>query len=476
MRSIIIENATVLSLVVCLGYITAFCLSDRSSIAGFFRVLLGFPILLYFSGASLRIFLRRILHFPGQLNPFCTGALAFDFLLSFLVLMAVSVVLALAFLFYDYILVGSIAGLVVFLNVFSLAIRMPRVQNAKPGTGLRKFAVGSVLPLVILAASPAVFGIFFRAATPFPSISGWDMYSALGVINWITSHHGYKYVLIPAYSGALLPYPAPFFFIISSYGLFLGVGPHSIYWYSVYPLIFFYMSLVYLVALGLSKNPYLSLTCAFVAFFAGTGFAEVVRNPLYLTLDMVGQLFFLLIVVFHMFYQGTGKRVISLVAIAFLTIFNLFTTIAVLPFVLYIALQDGGLPFIGRGRRLFRITTVLMGFALPVFMYAGSLLSPTFASYLSPPEGPFPISLKEQTFAAVYPPYFLALFLLSLAAVVIRHFWMGRKQSSYLDIVLYICVGFIIYFQPAYITYRIEFYTRVFMAVFISGLAPLETR
>lgn len=473
MRGISLASMPVMSLCASLAYVIAFYLSDWFATASILRSLIGAIIIFYLLGASLRTFLDRVARSHTKLNPLSVGALSFDFLTSLFIVITISTILVQIFLFHESLLVGLIIGIV---TALSIACLMPQLGDAstaptKEGAfGKARFA--SIVPVLILGLSSVIFASFFRGKTPFPSLNGWDMNSALAVINWILSHHGYEYILIPAYPNALLPYPAPFFFLLASYSIFLGIDSFALYWYSVYLSIFFYMSLVYLLAVGVSKNHYLSLTSAFIAFFAGTGFAEVVRTPLYLTLDLVGQLFFLLILVFHMFYRGVGKGVLCLVAVAYLAILNFFTAVAVFPFLLYVVLGERGLPLFGNRRRSFRIATVLMALIIPIFMYLSSSISPVFASYFSPPDGAFPLSLKLQTFGAIYLPYFLVMFLLTLSVVTVRHFRGRTVLPDHIDILLYISAGFIIYFQPAYITYRIEFYVRVFMAIFISALLP----
>jgi hypothetical protein len=452
----------------------AFFLSSFLPLLDNIRVLLGFAILTYVLGASIRVFLKDFVRFSNMPSTLSIGGLACDLLLSLLANLTISSILARSFLFYGAYLVMAITVLVITLNSLTL-LRLRRKQTLIAiGETVRIESKASlVVPLVIMLIASALFGVYFRNKTPFPTINGWDMNSALAYINWIIAHNGYNYLLIPSFPSGGTPYPALFFYLVSSYSLVLGVEPYLLYWFSIYPLIFGYMLLTFLIAIKLSRNLWLSIMSSFVAFFASTASAEIVRNPLYLTLDMMSLLVFLMIVVFNMYDHGRSweKRIFNLLSAFALALFNYFTALAVFPFLVWGIIGDNQIPFIGDGRKTFRIATLGMALCAPILIALGGYAIPALTPLLSSSE--VPISLKVELVQTIYPIYFWLLFGLALLSILITKKFFKADVSPYLDLLLYILCGFSVYFLPAWTTYRFEFYLRVFLAVSISSLGLL---
>ncbi len=460
------------SLLVSITYILVFSLSRWFPSLEITRSLLGFIILTYLLGATVRIFLKYVAKLSNLPSTLSIAGLACDILLSFLINLSFSTILIRTFLFYENLLIIAIITLINILNAIALlTLRRKPVSNSVEETSTPgKITSGSIGSFIILLVASTLFAMYFRSKTPIPTINGWDINPSLACINWIVSHHGYQYLFIPSFPiNPLIPYPALFFYLVSSYSLFLGVEPFFIYWYSIYLLIFSYMTLVFLIALKMSGNHWLSLTSAFMAFFTSAALAEEVRTPLYLTLDMTGLLLFLLIIVFHIYYHNRGieKKILNLCAITLLGLFNYLTFIAIFPFLLWIAIDEKMLPLLGDGRRVFRLTTVGMALSVPVLISLSSYISSDLASVFSPSTIPY---LKIVTLQKIYPAYFWVMFSLAFFSVVSHQLREHKRESLYLDILLFICCSFVIYFYSAGITRRVEFYIRVFLAVFISGL------
>jgi hypothetical protein len=459
------------SLLVSIIYIIVFVFSGLFPPLGITRSLLGFIILVYLLGASVRLFLKYVTGISKLPSTLGISGLSCDILLSFLLSLTISSILIQTFLLYENILIFAVVPPIIFLNAVTL-FALKKYQNlVDPNTApiLKKRSLAPILSLIVLFAASSLFSIYFRSKTPFPAINGWDLNPSLAYVNWTISNHGFQYIFIPSFPSGLNPYPALFFNLISYYSLFLGIDPFVIYWYSVYILILSYMVLIFLIALKLSKNYWLSLTSAFIAFFTSAALAEEVRTPLYLTLDMVGQLLFLLIIVFYIYYCNSGKekKIICLVAITCLAFFNYLTVIVVLPFLMWIVVDSKNLRFLGNGRRVFRLTAIGLALSFSILVALGSYLSLGVASLFAPSTIPY---LSVISLQKIYPVYFWVLFILTLFSVFVYHFRGRQRESLYLDILLFICCSFAIYFFPAEITRRFEFYIRVFLAIFISGL------
>lgn len=436
------------------------------------KIFFGFFILTYIIGATLRIFLRDALKFSRLPSTLSIGGISCDILLSMIINIIFSVLLAKSFLFNEVLLNFILISFIIILNCLVYFHGVSSSHNNTSEIFITKKAIFDfVFPCVILLVSAILLGNHFRNQTPFPMISGWDMNSSLAYINWITTHHGFDYILVPSFPSGGTPYPAFFFFLVSSYHFVLGISSYQVFWYSVFPIIFGYIFLIFLIAFKFSKNLLLSLNCSFIAFFLSVAAAEIVRNPLYLTLDMVSQLIFLLIILFNITTEySRGKYFISLIAILFLTLFNFFAVIAIFPFLLWILMGEKKLRFLGNGRKVFKISIILTALFASTLIAVVSYLFPAVSYMFS--ASAFPLSLKLQTFTTIYPLYFWALFVLALFAVFAYRRTAG-KGLSYFDLLLFIMLGLFLYFMPAWVTYRFEFYIRIFLVIFISGIALL---
>lgn len=440
------------------------------------RSLFGFALLTYFLGLSVRIFLRNVAKLSNLPSTISIGGLACDLLFSLLGSFAVGFVLIKVFLLIETFFVVVIIALIVILNLFTFSsLRRRKASSLGDASPQKGSLVKFLAPGIVLVVASILFASFFRNKTPFPTINGWDMNSSLAYINWIVSNKGYQYVLIPPFPSGVTPYPAFFFYLVSYYSLFLGVEPYSLFWVSIYPLILGYMFLVFLIALKFSKNIWLSIMSSFIAFFTSTASAEGVRNPLYLTLDMVSQIIFLLIICFNIHYDSHSieKRIANITATIFLVLFNYYTAIAVFPFLLWIIMDNKKLPVIGDRWKAFRIGSVSMASFGSMLIALLSQTAP-FASMLSP--SVFPASLKIEMFQTIYPAYFWFLLGLALFSIAIYEKLYKQDKCHYPDLLLYALCGFILYFLPFGITYRLEFYFRVFLAIAISGIGLLLDR
>ncbi len=464
---------SIISIVSSTIYVLSSIIANTNPLASLIKILFGFLILTYIIGASLRIFLIQVVKLSNLPSTASIGGLSFDILVSLLITLGISTILMRTYFFNAFSLAVMIIPLIIILNFFILRKNIKMCQEF----GVEKFLsrkkakdfLPAAVPVTVLLTSCILFVNYFRSQTPFPMINGWDMNSSLAYINWIISHHGYNFLLIPSFPSGGTPYSAFFFFLVSAYSSTLGVTPYVVFWYGILPMIFGYMLLVFLIALKFSRDVWLSLTSAFVAFFTSAALAEVVRNPLYLTLDMVSQIIFLLIIVINIYWydQSAKKNVMNIFAVFLLALFNYFAAIAVFPFLLWAIIGDKKFPLLSSGQRVFRISIILTALCasalIAVFGYLVPALSPLFSS------SPFPLTLKMQTLTTIYPLIVWILVIFAFFSIIIYR-TKNSKGLSYLDLLLYIALGFSLYFNPAWVTYRLEFYFRVFLAVFTSGI------
>jgi hypothetical protein len=462
------ETLPIISILFAIVYGISFAFAAVFPVLTISRCFFGFFIVTYLIGASVRLFLKKVLKISGLPTTLTVGGLCFDVLFSMMLSLVISTLLIHSFLFNELYLVLIFIPLVIFLNLFVLRQNVQLDQAERPL--LNKAKVLSIAgPWIILFFACILFGSYFRGQTPFPTINGWDMNSSLAYINWITSHNGYSYLLIPSFPAGGTPYSAFFFFLISEYSVFLGVSPYILFWYGVFPLIFSYMLLVFFIAFKFSNNHWVSLTSAFIAFFSSVAAAEIVRNPLYVTLDMVSQIIFLLIIVFALYYETNGlkKNLINFTAAVFLLLFNYFTAVVVFPFLFWTIIGRKNIPLIGNGKRVFKISIIALAFFFSIIIALSSYFIPAVSSLFT--STPFPVSLKLQTVSTIYPLYFWVVFIVALFSIALFQTH-DNKSLTYTDILLYILLGFTLYLMPFWVTYRLEFYLRVFLAVTVSAI------
>ncbi len=426
------------------------------------RVPLGFLIITYLVGANFRIALRNagISKLPSS---FTLGGFVVDILLSVVINLLVSIPLVLGFN------LGLITLVIPFLTLILVAINMVFLTKQDKSRKAFKIDWSVLVVALILVVAALVFAVYFRSKTPFPMINGWDINNELAITNWLTAHNGYNYLFIPTFPAGGTPYPGAFFFFISSYSELLGVGPYLLFWLGIFPVILAYMFLIFVIAYKFSSNKWLSLTSSFVAFFISAAGSEIVRTPLYITLDMVSQLILLLIVAFNVCtynQRGYWKTLINIVSISLIVIFNYYAAIIVAPLLLWLVLNDLK-PSVSHSRRRFIIITVVFSLLAPFVFLVGTLIPAVSPFFI---DEAFPFSLKISLLSNIYPPYFWGLFALATISAVIVYF---RRRTVFFDLLPVIICGLIVYFLPVWITYRVEFYLRLVFAVFVSGIALL---
>jgi len=467
------------TILVSVLYAISFSLRGLALSLDLFRSILGFIILTYLLGATLRIFLKTAANLERLPPTLSIAGATFDVLLSIMLNVTLSGILIKTFSFCETNLVAITVTLIIILNVFTLHRSRRKASCAPTNTATSRVRASLIIPWAILLVSSLLFAACFRDKTPFPAINGWDMNSASAYINWIISHNGFQYLLVPPVSGVGPPYPAPFFYLVASYSLFLGIEPYMVFWSSVYALIFGYMSLVYLLALRLSKDKWLSLTSAFIAFFTSAACAEVVRTPLYLTLDMTAQIIFLLILDFNIYYGNyrMERGIMSFCAVVFLALFNYFTVIAVFPILLWAIMRNKRLPTYRDERKVLRIFVAgILSCIIVIIVLSNYAMSPVssfysrsiFANFFGPLTPP---ALSTEILQMIYPFYLW--FILALVTVSVVLLKTLGQDTPYLPVLLYVfyCLG--LCFLPTWFGYRFEFYLRVFVAVSVSGLSLL---
>jgi len=426
----------------------------------FIRIIFGFLILTYFLGRSVRVLLKNWVSVPSS---FLTSGLILDVILSLLITQMISCVLILTFNFFKATYIATIVSVNLGLNLLALFWSKRNIVKSK----VQGFNKSTFTYLTLIAIASGLIFVYFRDRTPLPTINGWDSNPSLAYINWIIENHGYRWILIPPYpEGSSIPYPALFFYLVSSYSLFLDIPPLEVFWYGIYPLIFGYMSTVFIIALKLSKNYILSFGSALTAFFLSCGLAEVVRSPLYLTPDMVGQLFFLLMFIVFLHYEDNHrlKNVIMVISTLYLGVFYYPTAVISFPLLLYFIADKRPMRSVRSGKTLFLLASLLFFVSLIVFAKLIASLNGFWSSELSD------ILMKVTMIQSIYPLSFWIIVILTFMSLIFTKRHVLAEKWTYWDLLFLIGVWALIYFFPLQATYRVEFYMRMLLAIFISGV------
>ncbi len=457
-----------LSLAVCLAFLGSLATPGF----GIVRALAGALILTYLSGLSIRAFLR--VAFPPKVSrPLWTPAgIALDFITSFALLVILSMALALTFLFWASTLTGLVVAPCMALDVGTIVcsrLRPAATSTHRPSRGI------PVAVAALVGASGILF-VLFRWPNPYPSISGWDLNPALASVGWTLNHHGFGFVLWPPFpASALVPYPASFNDFIAGYSLVLGVDPLSIFYYGVLVLLLAYSLGFFAIAYRLSSRVDSALLATLAILYIGTALPETVRTPLFVTIDMLGQLVFLGLFLFFLDDEGSlgRRRAILLLGSVFLVYWYFYELVVVTPFLAFMLGGSLRSAHAQRPVRWFRGTLVIVLLGVVGVSLAATVFVPSLEANLS---AGFQFVPKVFALVVMYSPVALVLGFLVVfnRAHVPEDPPVRGFRARYL--LEYVCVYLIIYLLPLSATYRVEFYLRAALAFYLASLRFPTTR
>jgi hypothetical protein len=448
-----------------------------SSISSFyyltmFMLPIGFLLLFLVLGMSVRILLGRFFENPSLKGSLSWKGFSWDILLSGLITLFISSFLTLTF-HLDLITI-IICSLIVILNLITISLDFSSKGSKEDKTDRLFTFRPSYLGVFAVVFAAIIITFYFRSTTPYPSITGWDINNELAITNWIQSTHGYNYLFIPSFPAGGTPYPGLFFHFISGYFTFLGIEPVLFFWVGIFAVIAIYLFLIYLITLKISNNVWLSLTSCFAAFFISAAGSEIVRSPLYITLDMLSLLLLLIIILFNVYNYGDRsllKKIINLVSISALFVFNYYVLILTLPILIILVILDWRQSFSFLKKRIFKIIGVLTSAVLIVSLLMVAMFVPSISSLLSGEL--FTLSMKIDLISTIYPSYFWALISLALLSMIIYHVKNRRIPRIYALLLFFIGFYVFLYFLPIWLTYRVEFYLRILLSLLVSGIALL---
>ncbi len=450
-----------------LGLALLFVGSLRLPGFGILRFVAGSAILVFFTGHLSRTLARVVSQKTEPTRLLSPPGLALDFLASLGILTAIAAVLMITFTFREEALVEVVLGLVVGLAAATLLVGGKGRRRVASTPTIGTAALWAVASMVGL--SLAVFFVFSWPA-PYPSTRGWDLNVTLATVSWAVEHHGFPYLLIPPFpASAILPYPASITQAIAGYSVFLGVPPDSIFYYGTAVIIVLYAVGIFGVALKLSGRILPSLLSGCAGLVLSTTNIETVRTPFFLTVDMIAQLIFIAILLFYLDDEhGKGRRwAIVIAASAFLLYFYYYEIIVVGPLLLFMLLE----PVVGsdapRRKRVFRLALL----AVLVGSIAGAVLIQAAAegSQLDPRFG-FQTSQKILVLAAIYPPAFVALFVLALLALWKRPEQPRVRGFDFRMLLEYAGFYTLLFFLPLWAVYRVEFYIRLAVVLLLASI------
>ena len=431
------------------------------------RALLGSLLLVYILGLSLRCSLRLFVGAGPRRRLWTPAGIALDLFVSLAISALLSTVLALSFRLDAILLITLLVGTVIGLNSFTLAFSRFRPWRAPVPSQLSGWAIASV---GIVTASSALVFLLFRAPNPYPSISGWDLNATLATVGWVLEHHGFAYVLMPPFPiSALIPYPASFSNLVAGYSLFLGVEPLSIFYYGVFVILLLYGLGVFAITYRLSNRVSSGLVAALVLFCAGSALPTTVRTPLFLTIDMVGQLAFLGLLLFFLDDEHilARRRAVLVLGFGFLIYWYFYEIVVLLPF-LALMLGEATVPTGQHRQRLwFRGALALTLFGMVSIVFGSAIFVPSLEPSLS---SSFPLIPKVDALVAMYAPVAVLSVPMALArrgAALELPTVRGLGTRSFLE---YLAVYLAIYLLPLSATYRVEFYFRLAVAILVGTL------
>lgn len=427
--------------------------------------LLACYVALFASGFTL-LALSRVLRGLSTLPPLSLADVALSLFASASGLALVSTGLALVGTLHVLVITGLVDGITVAAGLYVLR----RVWRA-PASPARPVAAMSFAGLLSVLVGAVLLFVIWHQETPYPSNAGWDYMTFIVQVEHIQLTGGFPYVFIPSYPPGGLPYPGMFMDLLGGLSVYLGVSPFDLFWWGSLAALLGFMSLIYALAHHYSRNAIVSAAIAFIGVFLGAAEGEVVRNPLYLTVDMTTQLFFLLAVLWFVKTDLRGRlRSIAALGMAFfIGVFYFYALLPTFPLIVAMVLGSRRLPILGSAFRVFTVAN--LGFlgvlavlsAVPLAWLGGA--AELFQTSL------FPVDQKAALLAAIYLP----LFWVPLGLAVALYFWNIRRigweplSLSYFALASFTML--VAYFLPIGITYRFEFYLRSYVLVLLSAMA-----
>ncbi len=416
---------------------------------------------------------RAIRFLRAKVDAFAMRAdeFALDALVSFMAFAVLSSVLAVSWNLTPRALAMVVDGG----TLLGAACLLLAQRASSPAEGGR-LSPGGIVPLVAVVVGSVVLFLVWRQNTPLPVVNGWDWITYVVPVESMMTKGGFPWLLAPPFpASAGIPYPGMFWELVAGLSLYLGVTPLQVVWWGPLLLTAAFMVLTYLLVLRYSRSPWLAALVAFIGIFISSAEAETVRSSLYLAADVVAQIFFLLLLTWYA-YDASPRNERSLVAITLVAFFGVFYFYAILPtfpFVLVMIVGSRRVPILRTPFRLYLAAWIpVMG-----FFAALAVLSPTsnedLAQFVNP--SVFPEGLKAVILFGIYYPPFWIPFAAALAA-----YWPRRHAISLEPLSLtYFAVGALVlliaYWFPVWATYRLEFYLRTFVLVFLASFGLVWT-
>lgn len=328
------------------------------------------------------------------------------------------------------------------------------------------------VPAILIAGATLVLFAVWRWTTAYPVVNGWDMMTSLVSINFMQAHGGFAYLLIPPVpASAGIPYPGIYLELLAGLSLYLGLPPLAVFWWAPLFLLSAFAGLVYLLVLHFSARRWVAALVALLGIVLSAAQGEAVRSPLYLSVDMVAQVIFLLLVTWYVHTRSTPARRGWAVALgaAFLAVFYFYALVATLPFLAAMVVGPRRIPVVRSALRLFIVLEGALFAGLVALSVAPSGVSGALSQFADP--SILPTSSKLGLLLGIYSPGTW----LPIAAAVIMFFLNRRKVGEEPLGLRFFGVGALFLLLdilvPLWVTYRLEFYMRSMVLVFLASIA-----
>ncbi|MFA5870069.1 MAG: hypothetical protein WC941_10260, partial [Candidatus Bathyarchaeia archaeon] len=417
---------------------------------------------------AMRLFLGR----AGP-RPLSVPDVSLALFLSVALLAIISTVLALASSLRVLVLSGIIDGVTTAAGLYAMVVLRKQSPEAAP-----RPSAWSLLGLLAVVIGAAGLFVVWHQGTPYPSNAGWDYITFIVQVEHLQLYGGFAYVIIPSYPPGGVPYPGMFMDLLGGLTVYLGVNPFDLFWWGTFPMLLGFMAVIYALVFHYSTNPLLAVAVAFAGVFLGAAQGEVVRNPLYLTVDMTTQILFLLAVLWFVEtnVQGRDRSLAILLMASFLGVFYFYVLLPTFP--LFVAMIVGlrRLRVLGSPLRVFLVANLALLSILALLSVAPASLIGRIVEFV--PSSFFPLDQKATLLADIYVP----IFWIALASAAVVYSFHSRGVSREPLSLTHFAIGtsflLVAYFMPVWITYRFEFYMRSYVLIFLAALTlgPISLR
>jgi hypothetical protein len=396
------------------------------------RIISSLLISFYLIGDSAKAVLRKIVPFSEM--DF-VGEAALSILLSFSYFFIISVVFSSFFLLSSVSMVFSLIATLIILDIIRFSL--PRDLKGKEDFVNRNFAL-VMLPIVSIGF---LLAVLFKSNFIWPSMPGWDVYPYLAGSNWIFEYHGIASIF-PSYTSLVPPSSYLFQILVASFSSFSYINPYLVFWGGPFLAIPLFGALIYMLA---------SIICLFIPG------GDIFLGPQYFFPSTLSLILFLLITIFMLTMEKSGKAQLVLVSYFLVIYYSIyyFPILITLPLFSILIVKKTSQGFL---RRHFKMLSGMLLVSMVFLSWLGAFLLSDAASS---------VFQKFGALSNEYSGLLLFLFSVGILFVIYKKPYLFSDENRFI-IIAYSLSLLLIYFMPPVSTARVEEFLRGFMSIVIS--------